>query len=164
MSVTDELLQNNAHYAESFDKGHLPLPPARKVAVIACMDARLDVHRILGLDEGEAHVFRNAGGGVTDDAIRSLAISQRLLGTEEVILIHHTDCGMLTFSDDQVKAQIEADTGIRPAFALEAFSDLDADVRQSIERIKASPFVTHKDHIRGFVYDVKTGRLNEVSP
>jgi carbonic anhydrase len=127
------------------------------------MDARLDVHRILGLEEGEAHVFRNAGGVITDDAIRSLAISQRLLGTEEVVLIHHTDCGMLTFRDDQVKDQIEADTGIRPAFALEAFGNLEQDVRQSIARIKASPFVPRKDHIRGFVYDVRTGRLNEVT-
>src|SRR5918911_3925572 len=140
MSVTDELLENNAAYAESFQKGELPLPPARGVAVVACMDARLDVHRILGLEEGEAHVIRNAGGVVTDDAIRSLAISQRLLGTEEIILIHHTGCGMLTFTDDEFKAQIEADTGIRPPFALEAFSDLDADVAQSIARIRANPF------------------------
>jgi carbonic anhydrase len=164
MSVTDELLENNGRYADAFDKGELALPPSRKLAVIACMDARLDVHRILGLDEGEAHVFRNAGGAVTDDAIRSLAISQRLLGTEAVVLIHHTDCGMLTFTDDQVKGQIEAETGIRPAFALEAFSDPDRDVRQSIARIKASPFVPRKDDVRGFVYDVRTGRLNEVSP
>ena len=163
MSVTDELLENNARYAESFTRGDLPMPPGRKLAVVACMDARLDVHRILGLEEGEAHVIRNAGGVVTDDAIRSLAISQRLLGTEEVILIHHTDCGMLTFTDDQVKAQIEADTGIRPPFALEAFGDLEADVRQSMARIQASPFVPRKDQVRGFVYDVTSGRLNEVS-
>jgi carbonic anhydrase len=163
MSVTDQLLDNNTRYAESFTKGGLPMPPARKLAVVACMDARLDVHRILGLEEGEAHVFRNAGGVVTEDAIRSLAISQRLLGTEEVILIHHTDCGMLTFTDDAVKAQIEADTGIRPGFALEAFSDPERDVRQSIARIQASPFVPHKDRVRGFVYDVRTGRLNEVT-
>jgi len=162
MSTTDDLLQRNAAYAESFTKGDLQLPPARKVAVLACMDARLDVHKILGLDEGEAHVIRNAGGVATDDAIRSLVISQRLLGTEEVILIHHTDCGMLTFTDDQVKAQIQADTGIRPAFALEAFGDLEGDVRQSIARIEASPFVPRKDGIRGFVYDVRTGRLAEV--
>jgi carbonic anhydrase len=163
MSVTDELLENNARYAESFTRGDLPMPPGRKLAVVACMDARLDVHRILGLEEGEAHVIRNAGGAVTDDAIRSLAISQRLLGTEEVILIHHTDCGMLTFTDDQVKAQIEADTGIRPPFALEAFGDPEVDVRQSMARIQASPFVARKDRVRGFVYDVRTGRLNEVS-
>ena len=162
MSVTDELLRNNQSYAGSFKKGDLPLPPARHVAVVACMDARLDVHKILGLQEGDAHVIRNAGGAVTDDAIRSLAISQRLLGTKEIILIHHTDCGMLTFTDDQVKGTIEKETGIRPAFALEAFSDLDQDVKQSIARIKASPFIPHKSNIRGFVYDVRTGKLNEV--
>jgi carbonic anhydrase len=162
VAVTDELLKNNEAYAESFQKGDLPLPPARKVAVVACMDARLDVHRILGLEEGDAHVFRNAGGAVTDDAIRSLAISQRLLGTEEIVLIHHTDCGMLTFKDDDVKAQIEADTGIRPTFALEAFGDLEQDIRQSIARIQASPFIPNKSSVRGFVYDVRTGRLNEV--
>ncbi|HKW06184.1 MAG TPA: carbonic anhydrase [Candidatus Dormibacteraeota bacterium] len=162
MSNTDDLVRNNEEYARSFKKGDLPLPPAKQVAVVACMDARLDVHKILGLQEGDAHVIRNAGGAVTDDAIRSLAISQRLLGTKEIILIHHTDCGMLTFTDDQVKSQIESETGIRPQFALEAFKDLDEDVKQSIARIKASPFVPRKDKIRGFVYDVKTGRLNEV--
>jgi carbonic anhydrase len=163
MSVTDQLIDNNRRYADSFDRGHLPMPPARKLAVLACMDARLDVHKILGLDEGDAHVIRNAGGVATDDAIRSLVISQRLLGTEEIVLIHHTDCGMLTFADDEVKAQIESETGIRPPFALEAFSDLEADVRQSIARIKASPFVPRKDGVRGFVYDVKEGSLTEVS-
>ena len=162
MSATDEALRQNEAYAKSFDKGQLPLPPAKKLAVVACMDARLHVSKILGLDEGDAHVIRNAGGAVTDDAIRSLAISQRLLGTDEIILIHHTDCGMLTFTDDAVKAQIQKDTGIRPPFALEAFSNLEDDVRQSIARIKASPFVPKKDRIRGFVYDVTTGRLNEV--
>jgi carbonic anhydrase len=162
MSVTDELVRNNESYAGSFKKGDLPLPPARHVAVVACMDARLDVHKILGLQEGDAHVIRNAGGAVTDDAIRSLAISQRLLGTTEIVLIHHTDCGMLTFTDDDVKKKIESEVGIRPAFALEAFSDLDDDVRQSIARIKASPFVPHKSNVRGFVYDVRTGKLNEV--
>ena len=162
MSVTDDLLRNNQSYAGSFKKGDLPLPPAKHVAVVACMDARLDVHKILGLQEGDAHVIRNAGGAVTDDAIRSLAISQRLLGTKEIILIHHTDCGMLTFTDDEVKGKIEKETGIRPAFALEAFSDLDEDVKQSIARIKASPFVPNKSNIRGFVYDVRTGQLNEV--
>jgi carbonic anhydrase len=162
MSATDEALRNNEAYAKAFDKGQLPLPPARKLAVVACMDARLHVSKILGLNEGDAHVIRNAGGAVTDDAIRSLAISQRLLGTEEVILIHHTDCGMLTFTDDAVKSQIQKETGIRPTFALEAFSNLEDDVRQSIARIKASPFVPKKDRVRGFVYDVKTGRLNEV--
>ena len=162
MSTTDELLKNNETYARSFDKGSLPLPPAKKLAVLACMDARLHVSKILGLKEGDAHVIRNAGGVATDDAIRSLTISQRLLGTDEIILIHHTDCGMLTFSDDQVKAQIAEDVGIRPPFALEAFSDLEEDVRQTIARIKASPFIPRKDKIRGFVYDVRTGKLNEV--
>jgi carbonic anhydrase len=164
MTVTNELLRNNEAYARGFDKGDLPLPPAKKVVVLACMDARLDVHKILGLKEGDAHVIRNAGGAATDDAIRSLVISQRLLGTEEVILIHHTDCGMLTFTDDEVKRQIEQDTGIRPPFALEAFSDLEGDVRQSIARIKASPFVPHTQSVRGFIYDVKTGELREVAP
>jgi carbonic anhydrase len=162
MSVTDELLRNNQSYAGSFKKGDLPLPPAKHVAVLACMDARLDVHKILGLEEGEAHVIRNAGGAATDDAIRSLAISQRLLGTKEIVLIHHTDCGMLTFHDDELKRKIEEETGIRPAFALEAFSDLDEDVKQSIARIKASPFIPNKSSVRGFVYDVRSGRLNEV--
>src|ERR687895_1494343 len=163
MSVTDELLNNNAAYAASFEKGDLPLPPARGVAVVACMDARLDVHKMLGLEEGDAHIIRNAGGVVTDDEIRSLAISQRLLGTEEIVLIHHTDCGMLTFSDDDFKRSIQEETGIKPAWAAEAFGDLDEDVRQSIARIKASPFIPHTDSVRGFVYDVQTGRLREVT-
>ncbi len=162
MSVTDELLRKNASYARSFDKGSLPLPPAKHLAVLACMDARLDVHKILGLNEGDAHVIRNAGGVATDDAIRSLVISQRLLGTNEIILIHHTDCGMLTFKDDDVKRQIESDTGIRPAFALEAFPHVEEDVRQSIARIQASPFIPNKSSVRGFVYDVKSGKLEEV--
>src|SRR5690348_11677503 len=163
MSVTDELVRNNDSYAGSFKKGDLPLPPAKKLAVVACMDARLDVHKILGLQEGDAHVIRNAGGAVTDDTIRSLAISQRLLGTKEIILIHHTDCGMLTFSDDDFKASIHEDTGIKPHWAAESFSDLDTDVRQSIARIKASPFIPHTDQVRGFVFDVGTGRLREVN-
>lgn len=163
MSATTEFLQANQSYAENFTKGDKPLPPAKKVAVVACMDARIETGRLLGLEEGDAHVIRNAGGVITDDVIRSLAISQRLLGTEEIVLIHHTDCGMLTFKDDAVKAQIEEDTGLRPPFALEAFTDLEADVRQSIRRIRSSPFVPHKDNIRGFVYDVATGRLNEVA-
>ena len=162
MSVTDELVRNNQSYAGSFKKGDLPLPPARHVAVLACMDARLDVHKILGLQEGDAHVIRNAGGAATDDAIRSLAISQRLLGTKEIVLIHHTDCGMLTFHDDDIKHKIETETGIRPAFAFEAFSNLDADVKQSIARIKASPFIPNKSSVRGFVYDVRSGKLDEV--
>lgn len=164
MGVTDKLITNNENYARGFDKGNLPLPPVLKLAVLACMDARLDLHNILGLAEGDAHVIRNAGGVVTDDAIRSLTISQRLLRTEEMVLIHHTDCGMLTFSDDDVKRQIEEDTGIRPPFALEAFKDLEDDVRQSIyARIKESPFVPHKSAIRGFAYEVETGRLREVA-
>jgi carbonic anhydrase len=162
MSATDEYLQKNAAYAEQFT-GPLPLPPSAHLAVVACMDARLNVYAILGLGDGEAHVIRNAGGVVTDDEIRSLAISQRLLGTTEIILIHHTDCGMLTFTDDQFKGAIEAETGIKPAWSAEAFADLDTDVRQSIARIKASPFIPHKDQIRGFVFDVATGKLNEVS-
>ena len=163
MSSTDELLANNESYASGFDKADLPLPPGKKVAVIACMDARLNVYGALGLQEGDAHVIRNAGGVVTDDAIRSLAISQRLLGTEEIILIHHTGCGMLTFHDDDFKASIEQDTGIRPPWAAEAFGDLDGDVKQSIARIKASPFIPRKDAVRGFVYEVETGKLREVS-
>ena len=162
-NATDNLLDNNAAYVSDFDKGDLPLPPARKLAVLACMDARLDPAKVLGLEEGDAHVIRNAGGVVSDDALRSLAISQNLLGTDEIILIHHTDCGMLTFHDEDVKAQIEADTGIRPPFALEAFGDLDADVRQSIARIKTSPFIPVKDSVRGFVYEVETGALREVT-
>lgn len=163
MGVIDEVLNNNASYAEGFDQGDLPAAPARGLAVLACMDARLNPHRILGLSEGDAHVIRNAGGVVTDDAIRSLTISQRLLGTRAIVLIHHTDCGMLTFRDDDVKDAIEADTGLRPSFALEAFGDLEQDVRQSIARIRASPFIVYKDQIRGFVYDCASGRLNEVS-
>ena len=163
MSVTDSLLANNAAYAASFDKGDLPLPPAQKVAVLACMDARLNVFGALGLQEGDAHVIRNAGGVVTDDEIRSLAISQRLLGTEEIILIHHTDCGMLTFNDDEFRQAIHDDVGVEPEWDAEAFSDLDENVRQSIGRIKASPFIPRKDSIRGFVYDVTTGALREVS-
>jgi carbonic anhydrase len=162
MSVTDQYLENNEAYAAQFS-GPLPLPPASHVTVVACMDARLNVYGILGLAEGEAHVIRNAGGVVTDDEIRSLAISQRLLGTTEVILIHHTDCGMLTFTDDAFKRSIQDETGIKPEWAAEAFTDLDEDVRQSIARIKASPFIPRKDAVRGFVFDVATGKLNEVA-
>jgi carbonic anhydrase len=162
MSATDGLLANNAAYAEKFDKGGLPLPPAKKVAIVACMDARVMPALILGLQEGDAHVIRNAGGVVTDDEIRSLAISQRLLGTREIILIHHTDCGMLTFTDDEFKRGIQDEVGIKPAWSAEAFSDLDEDVRQSISRIRASAFIPHTDQVRGFVFDVATGKLNEV--
>ena len=163
MTVTDELLRNNAEFAGSFGNGDLPMPPGKQLAVVACMDARLNVYALLGLREGEAHVIRNAGGVVSDDVLRSLVISQRLLGTREVILVHHTDCGMLTFTDDAVKADIEADVGLRPHFALEAFSDLEKDIRQSIARIKASPFIPRKDSVRGFVYEVETGKLREVA-
>jgi carbonic anhydrase len=163
MTVTDELLQNNARYADGFDKGELPMPPAKGVAVVACMDARLHVSKILGLGEGDAHIIRNAGGAVTDDTVRSLAISQRLLGTREIVLIHHTDCGMLTFTDDEFRRQIQEETGVRPEWAAEAFPDLDDDVRQSMARIKASPFLPHKENVRGFVYEVESGKLREVT-
>ncbi len=156
MSVTDELLQNAERYAERFDKGDLPLPPARKVAVVACMDARLNPYGLLGLQEGDAHVIRNAGGVITDDEIRSLAISQRLLGTEEIILIHHTDCGMLTFTDDGFRRSVQDDVGIKPEWAAEAFTDLEEDLRQSLARIQASPFIPRNDSVRGFVYEVET--------
>ena len=162
MSVTDDLLKNNEEYARGFDKQDLPLPPARGLAVVACMDARLDVHAMLGLELGDAHVIRNAGGVITDDEIRSLAISQRLLSTREIVMIHHTDCGMLTFTDDELKQQIQEEAGIKPHFPMESFSDLEEDVRQSMARIQASPFIPHKDAVRGFVYEVETGRLREV--
>jgi carbonic anhydrase len=162
VTVTDEYLANNVVYASTF-KGPLPLPPSKHVAVVACMDARLDVYRILGLGDGEAHVIRNAGGVVTDDEIRSLAISQRLLGTKEIILIHHTDCGMLTFSDDEFKSAIQQETGIKPHWAAEAFPDVEEDVRQSLRRIQQSPFVTKHESLRGFVFDVATGQLHEVA-
>jgi carbonic anhydrase len=163
MSVTDELLRNAEAYAASFDKGELPLPPARKIAILACMDARLNPYGLLGLSEGDAHVIRNAGGVVTADEIRSLAISQRLLGTEEIVLIHHTDCGMLTFTDDEFRRSVQDDVGIKPEWAPETFDDLDRDVRQSIARIEASPFIPNKDSVRGFVYDVHSGALREVA-
>ncbi|MDI9919284.1 carbonic anhydrase [Rhodococcus sp. IEGM 1379] len=163
MTVTDEYLKNNAAYAEQFS-GPLPLPPSKHVAVLACMDARLDVYRMLGINEGESHVIRNAGGVVTDDEIRSLAISQRLLGTTEIILIHHTDCGMLTFTDDAFKRSIQDETGIKPNWSAESFPDVEEDVRQSLRRIESSPFITATTSLRGFVFDVATGKLNEVTP
>jgi len=163
MTVTDELVRNAEAYADGFEKGDLPLPPAKGVAVLACMDARLNPYGLLGLEEGDAHVIRIAGGVVTDDEIRSLAISQRLLGTREIVLIHHTDCGMLTFTDDDFKRSVQDDTGVKPEWAVEAFPDLDEDVRQSIARIRASPFIPYKESVRGFVYEVETGRLREVS-
>ncbi len=163
MSVTDELLTNAEAYAASFTKGDLPMPPGRKIAIVACMDARLNPYGLLGLNEGDAHVIRNAGGVITDDEIRSLAISQRLLGTEEIVLIHHTDCGMLTFTDDEFKRSIQDELGIKPEWAAEAFPDLEEDVRQSLARVNASPFIPNKSSVRGFVYDVHTGELNEIS-
>jgi carbonic anhydrase len=163
VSVIDELVQNADSYTESFERGDLPMPPAKRVAVVACMDARLNPYGLLGLQEGDAHVIRNAGGVITDDEIRSLAISQRLLGTEAIMLIHHTDCGMLTFKDDEFRRQVQDDTGVKPEWAAEAFDDLDDDVRQSIARIKASPFIPRKDEVRGFVYEVESGRLREVT-
>ena len=162
MSTTDDLLENAKRYESSFTKGDLPLPPARKIAIVACMDARLNPYGLLGLQEGDAHVIRNAGGVITDDEIRSLAISQRLLGTEEIVLIHHTDCGMLTFTDDDFKHSIQEETGIKPEWAVEAFPNVEEDVKQSLARVKASPFIPRKDSVRGFVYEVETGHLREV--
>jgi carbonic anhydrase len=163
MSVIDEILEHNEDYVEQFAKDSLPMPPAKRLAVVICMDARLETGVLLKLVEGDAHVIRNAGGVVTDDVIRSLTISQRLLGTREIMLVHHTDCGMLTFTDAQLKQQILDDTGLKPPFAMETFEDLDADVRQSMARINASPYIPHKDEVRGFVYDVESGHLREVS-
>jgi carbonic anhydrase len=163
MSTTDDLLKNNEGFAQSFDRGDLPLPPAKGIAIVACMDARLNPHAILGLELGDAHVIRNAGGVITDDEIRSLAISQHLLGTEEIMLIHHTDCGMLTFDDEQFAGKLEAEAGERPPWEARSFPDLDQDVRDSIRRIRESPFIPRKENVRGFVYDVKTGALREVT-
>jgi len=162
VSTTDELLANNAAYAASFDEPDLPGSPRRKVTIVACMDARLNVFAALGLRDGDAHVIRNAGGAVTEDVIRSLTISQRQLGTEEIVLIHHTDCGMTRFTEDELKRSIEAETGIRPAWAAECFADVEGDVRESIARINASPFIPHKESVRGFVYEVESGRLREI--
>jgi len=163
MSAIDKFLANNETYAESFAKGSLPMPPVRQIAVVVCMDARLETGALLGLVEGDAHVIRNAGGVVTDDVIRSLTISQRLLRTREIMLIHHTDCGMLTFTDADLKQEIFDETGLKPPFSMEAFTDLDDDVRQSIARVKASPYIPYKEQVRGFVYDVESGRLREVT-
>ena len=163
MNVIDEFLANNEVYAGKFAKGSLPMPPAKQIAVVACMDARLETGALRGLVEGDAHVIRHAGGVVTDDVIRSLTISQRLLGTREIMLIHHTDCGMLTFTDADLKQQILDETGIKPPFAMEAFADIDSDVRQSLARVNASPYIPHKDQVRGFVYEVESGKLREVT-
>lgn len=162
MSVIDEILEHNEAYADQFTKGALPMPPAKQLAAVVCMDARLETGALLRLVEGDAHVIRNAGGVVTDDVVRSLTISQRLLGTREIMLIHHTDCGMLTFTDEDLKQQILEDTGMKPHFAMESFTNLDDDIRQSIARVKASPYIPHKDQVRGFVYDVASGHLREV--
>lgn len=164
MSTTDDLLRNAEDYARDFDKGHLQVRPAKKVAVVACMDSRLNPYALLGLAEGDAHMIRNAGGVVTDDVVRSLVISQRLLDTREIILVHHTGCGMLTFTHDDFARHLEKETGLRPNWSAETFEDLDADVRQSIRRLQADPFIPVKDSIRGFVYEVETGRLREVTP
>lgn|SRR5487761_1523913 len=161
MSRTDEFVANNARYAAGYERTGPRLSAAAQVAVLACMDARLDPVQVLGLEEGQAHVIRNAGGVASEDAIRSLVISQRLLGTREIILLHHTDCGMETFTDDEVKDEILSDTGLRPSFALESFPKAEEDVKQTADRIKASPFVPHKV-IRGFLFEVETGRLREI--
>jgi carbonic anhydrase len=163
MTVTDTLVENSKRYQEGFDKGELPLPPGKKIAVLACMDARLSPYGLLGLEEGDAHVIRNAGGVVDDDAIRSLSISQNLLGTEEIVLVHHTDCGMLTFTDEELAQKLEDETGQRPPWSAHAFSDLERDVRSGIEAIRQSPFIPHTDRVRGFVYNVHTGALDEVA-
>lgn len=162
MSVTDELLERNREYA-AVHKTDRPLPPRLRLAVVACMDSRLDVFAMLGLDIGDAHIIRNAGGVVTDDVIRSLVISQRKLGTGEIILVHHTDCGALTYTDDELRAELLADTGQKPAWSPESFHDLDVDLRQSMERVRTSPFIPRRDKIRGFVFDVHTGVLREVA-
>jgi carbonic anhydrase len=163
MSVIDELLANNASFAASLPKRQLEVQPSRRLAVVTCMDSRLDVFAALGLKEGEAHVLRNAGGVITDDAIRSLAISQRRLGTREVMLIHHDDCGLQKITDDGFRAELQGATGVAPAFAIESFTDVEADVRQSVLRVRRSPFLPHRDQVRGFVYDVETHRLREVA-
>ncbi len=163
MDVIDELLANNREFAESLPNRHLDVAPRRQLAIVTCMDSRLDVFQALALDIGEAHILRNAGGVITDDVIRSLAVSQRRLGTEEIMLIHHTDCGMQKITDDGFRAELQGETGFAPAFAIESFSDLDADVKQSILRVRRSPFLLHIDRVRGFVYNVDNHELNEVS-
>jgi carbonic anhydrase len=163
ISITDALLRNNGVYAASFRHGELPARPSMRLAVLACMDARLDPARALGLSEGEAHVIRNAGGVVTDDAIRSLSISQHHLATEEIVLLHHTQCGMQTFSDEEFAVAREHSRGLRPDWSAQTFTDLEDDLRESIRRIRASPFIPHKDRIRGFIYEVESGRIREVS-
>ncbi len=164
MSVIDELVANNAGFADGLPERHLAVEPSRRLAIVTCMDSRLDVFAALGLGDGEAHVLRNAGGVITDDVIRSLAISQRRLGTRETMLIHHTDCGMQKVSDDGFRAELQKDTGVAPAFAIESFTDVEENVRQSILRVRRSEFIPHRDAVRGFVYDVDTHRLHEITP
>ena len=160
----DELLAHNAVYAAKWDDGHLPVEPQRKLAVVACMDSRMDIFEMLGLRHGEAHIIRNAGGVITDDVIRSLCVSQRFLDTREIVLLHHTDCGLQKVDEDDFKREMEAEVGVKPAWSMESFHDPFLDTQQSIRRIHMSPFVLHKDHVRGFVYDVDTGQLHEVQP
>jgi carbonic anhydrase len=162
VDVIDELLENNDAFAASLPVTHLDVRPRRRLAIVTCMDSRLDVFAALGLRHGEAHILRNAGGVITDDMIRSLAVSQRRLRTREVMLVHHTDCGMLSLTDDGFRAELQESSGIAPAFAIESFSDLDADVRQSVRRVRRSPFLLHRDRVRGYVYDVDTHRLREI--
>ena len=165
MSVIDELLDNNRAFAQRFaNREHVDIRPAKRLAVVACMDSRLDVFAALGLDQGEAHVLRNSGGVITDDVIRSLAVSQLRLGTREILLIHHTDCGMEKVTDDGFRAELQKLSGMAPSFAIESFTDVDENVRQSIRRIRNSPFIPHREHVRGFVYDVDTGELREPTP
>ena len=161
--TADELVDANQHYAEAFHDSELDVVPDRHLAVVACMDSRMDIFQILGLKNGEAHIIRNAGGVITDDVIRSLCLSQRSLGTQEIVLLHHTDCGLNKVDEDEFRAELEAELGVKPRWALESFKDPYADTRQSIQRLRLSPFVLHKEHIRGFVYDVITGRLDEVA-
>lgn len=160
---TDELLANNAEYTERFHDSDLEVAPTRNLAVVACMDSRMDIFKILGLGNGEAHVIRNAGGIITDDVIRSLCLSQRFLGTREIVLLHHTDCGLSKVDEGEFREQLATELGVKPWWSLEAFTDVDADVRQSMQRIQLTPFIQHKDHVRGFVYEVETGRLREVT-
>jgi len=164
MAGIDDLLAHNRDFAAAFDRGHLDVRPSLRLAIVACMDSRLDVFAALGLEDGQAHILRNAGGVITDDVVRSLAISQRRLGTEEIVLVHHTDCGLQLITDDGFRAELQEATGMAPAFAIESFTDVEADVRQSMARLRHSPFLLHRDRVRGFVYDVDTGVLTEVDP
>ena len=159
---TAELVERNRRYADRFDGGDLQVEPTRNLAVVACMDSRIDTFAVLGLGNGEAHIIRNAGGVITDDVIRSLCLSQRLLGTREIILVHHTDCGLQKVEENVFREELEAELGVKPWWSLETFSDPYQDTRQSIQRLLMTPFVPHKQHIRGFVYDITDGLLHEV--